>query len=68
MKLYLITYRLYIAKYMGKTIKGDKDYHIVWAETMEEANAKLERELAPPASPGDDINWLHIIETKEAIT
>lgn len=67
MKLFLITYRLDIAKYMGKTIKGEKDYHLVWAETMEEANAKLERELAPPSDPGDDSNWLHIMETKEAL-
>ena len=67
MKLYLIVYQLDVCKYMANVHRGEKDYQLVWANSIYEANAKLEKHLIPETFAGDDSYWLTIIETREAI-
>lgn len=45
MKLYLCTFRVDIHKYMGRTIKGEKNFCLVWANDEDEAQVKLETAL-----------------------
>lgn len=67
MKLYLCTFRVDVHKYMGSTVKGKKDYRLVYAENEDEAEAKLEKAVAPQTFAGDDSYWLHDFEAHEAI-
>jgi hypothetical protein len=67
MKLFLCTFKLDYTPYMGRTRKGEKDFRLVWANDEDEAQVKLERELAPPTEPGGDSYWLHEFEAHEAI-
>ena len=67
MKLYLCTFRVDHTRYMGSTKKGDKDFRLVYANDEDEAQVKLEREVAPQLGPGDDSYCLRDFEAHEAI-
>jgi hypothetical protein len=68
MKLFLATFKLEHNAYMGRT-KVDKEtsVRLVWAETEEEAEEKLNATLCIPASPGGDSRYLLEVEINEAI-
>ena len=69
MKLYLCTFRVDTHHYMGRTVKGEKDFRLVWAHDEDEAQVKLERALGTDrCEPGDDSYWLRDFEAHEAIT
>ena len=54
---------------MGRTVKGEKDFRLVWAHDEDEAQVKLERALGTDrCEPGDDSYWLRDFEAHEAIT
>lgn len=68
MKLYLCTFRVDTHYYMGRTVKGEKDFRLVYANDEDEAQVKLERELGTGlVSHGDDSYWLCDFEAHEAI-
>lgn len=69
MKLYICTFRVDTHKYMGRIIKGDKDFRLVYANDEDEARVKLERALGTDRGRhGDDAYWLHDFEAHEAIS
>lgn len=68
MKLYLCTFRVDTHHYMGRTVKGEKDFRLVWAHDEDEAQVKLARALGTDrCEPGDDSYWLRDFEAHEAI-
>ena len=67
MKLYLISFIVDRTPYMGDRKKGYRDQRIVWANTADEAQDKLEAAVAPRSEHGDDGYHLHSIEIHEAI-
>lgn len=68
MKLFLAKFRVEFFRYpAGPLLKRDTDFRLIYAESEDQAQEKLERAVLPETYHGDDSYTLKDLEITEAI-
>lgn len=68
MKLFLAKFQVEIFRYPdGPRVKRDTDFRLIYAESEDQAQEKLEKKVLPESYHGDDSYTLKDLEITEAI-